>query len=258
VTDPVAEALDKFVPAFESAEGDWQGILDTATLPSVVISADRESRHRFVPNWRPQRRGRTLWVAVALLATVAVATAAVAAALGAFNGIGAAQHPVGTADVLDPATAAYVQQHLAGIQLDTTRHIGQLPDGQNIYVITGTQNDLCTVVGPPNAFAQCGDPLSNAHPATITGDYAANHDPSTRWIIFGLALDGVTSVTFQPNQAAHGGATGPEVTVPVHDNLWVYESNATQGPYVLQPVTAHFADGTSVTEPATGQNCAAC
>ena len=204
------------------------------------------------------RRSRPLLVAVALVATMALATAAIAVALGAFNGIGAAQHPVGTADVLDPGTAAYVQEHLAGIQLDTTRRVGQLPDGQNVYVITGTQNDLCTVVGPPNAFAQCGDPLSDAHPATITGDYAANNDPSIRWIVFGLALDGVTSVTFQPGQAGDGGPTGPEVTVPVNDNLWTYESNQAQPPYVLQPVTAHFADGTTVTEPATGTNCAAC
>lgn len=247
MTDPIAHALDEFVPAFESARGDWKGVLYAATM------AARAERRPQLGQWR-----RRLLVAVALLATAAVATAAIAVALGAFNGISAAHHPLGKADVFDPATAAYVHEHLAGIRLNTTRHIGQLPDGQNIYVITGTENDLCTVVGPPNAFAQCGDPLSDAHPATITGDYAANNDPSIRWIVFGLALDGVTSVTFRPGQADDGGPTGSNVTVPVNDNLWTYESTQAQPPYVLQPVIAHLGDGATVTEPATGTNCAAC
>lgn len=247
MTDRIAEALDEFVPSFETIEGDWKGVLHEAAVAS-------RAEHR--PRLRQRRR--RLLVAAALLATVAVGTAAIAVGLGAFNGIGAAQHPIGTADVLDPATAAYVQGHLAGIRLDTTRHIGQLPDGQNVYVITGTQNDLCTVVGPPNGFAQCGDPLSDAHPATITGYYTANNDPSVRWIVFGLALDDVTSVTFQPQSTSDGAPAGPQVTVPVTNNLWTYESNQAEPPYVLQPVTAHFANGTTVTEPATGKNCAAC
>lgn len=251
MTDPIAHALDEFVPAFHSADGDWQAIVDAA-------SPTPRERGRLLRIRGSQRRPRKLAVALILFASAAVATAAVAVGIGAFNGIGAAQHPLGTADVLDPATAAYVQEHLAGIKLDTTRHVGELPDGQSVYVITGTQNDLCTVVGPPNAFAQCGDPLSNAHPATITGDYAANNDPAIRWIVFGLAIDGVTSVTFQPGQGGGSGATGPAVTVPVKDNLWIYESDQAQPPYVLQPVTAHFAGGTNVVEPATGKNCAAC
>jgi hypothetical protein len=258
VTDPIAEALDEFVPAFQSAEGDWQAIVNAATMPTAVVPADRQSRHRLVRAWHTQRRRRPLLVAVALLGFMALAAAAIAVGLGAFNGIGAAQHPQTSADVIDPATAAYLKDHLAGIRLDTARHIGQLPDGQNIYVVTGTQNDLCTVVGPPNAFVQCGDPLSNSHPATITGDYAVNNDPSIRWVIFGLALDGVTSVSFQPTQADGGGPAGPEVTVPVNDNLWIYKSNDASEVDVLQPFTAHFADGTTVVEPATGKDCAAC
>jgi hypothetical protein len=258
VTDPIAEALAAFVPAFESAEGNWQAILKAASVSAAVAPAEHPPRHRPVRAWRPQRRRRTLLVAVALVATIAVATAAIAVALGAFNGIGAAKHPQTSADVIDPATAAFLQDHLAGIQLDTARHIGQLPDGQNVYLITGTQNDLCTVVGPPNAFVQCGDPLSDSHPATITGDYAVNNDPSARWVIFGLALDGVTSVSFQPTQADGGGPTGPQVTVPVNDNLWIYKSNDASEPDVFQPFTAHFANGTTVVEPATGKNCAAC
>ena len=124
-------------------------------------------------------------------------------------------------------------------------------------MVIGTLNDLCTVVGPPNAFVQCGEPLSGSHPTTITADYAVDNDPSTHWVIFGLALDGGASVSFQPTQA-DDQPSGPEVTVPVNDNLWIYRSNDATEVDVLQPFTAHFADGTTVTEPATGANCAAC
>jgi hypothetical protein len=250
VTDPIADALHEFVPPFEAAEGDWKGIVYAATMAARV--ADRQSRRI-----RLQRRRRPLLLAVALLAVVALATAAVAVVLGAFNGIGAAQHPQTGGDVIDPATAAAIKGNLVGIQLDTARHIGQLPRGQNIYVITGTQNDLCTVVGPPNPEWWCNDPLSDSHPATIYNYRTGNNDP-TRWITFGIALDGVTSVSFQTTQAADGGPAGPEATVPVNDNLWTYKTNNTWPPYLLQSVTAHFADGTTVVEPATGTNCAAC
>jgi hypothetical protein len=244
VTDPVAQALDTFVPAFQSVEGDWQGVLDAAA----------PTGRRF---WRRLSTRRRLVLAVAVLASLAVATAAIAVGLGALSGIGAANHPPGSADVLDPATAAYLKEHLGGIQLDTTRHIGRLPNGRNVYVVTGTQNDLCTVVGPPDAFVQCGEPLSDSHPATITGDYAVDNDPSAHWVIFGLALDGVTSVSFRPTQADNQPA-GPEVTVPVNDNLWIYRSSDAPEVDVFQPFKAHLADGTTVSEPATGANCAAC
>ncbi|HJU37751.1 MAG TPA: hypothetical protein VJ716_10085 [Gaiellaceae bacterium] len=151
--------------------------------------------------------------------------------------------------------------HLVGIDMNTARKVGQLPNGRNVYVVTGRLNDLCTVVGqptvPPDPIVLCGEPLSDTHPATITAHYAVTNDPATHWVVYGLALDGVTSVSFQPTQA-NGRPAGPEVTVPVKDNLWIYSSNDVREVDVFQPVKAHFADGTTVTEPATGKNCAAC
>lgn len=271
MTDPIAEALDAFVPAFESAEGDWRAILNAASAPAPVALADGEPRHRLVRAWRPQWRRRRLLVAVALVATMAVATAAIAGALGAFNGIGAAQHPQTGADVIDPATAAYMedkncngpgepacQGRIVGLQLDTARHIGQLPDGQNIYVLSCAHANLCTVIGPPHPTWAVNSPLSSSHPSTIFSYLAVNGaDPSAnQWFTFGVALDGVVSVTFQSYEADGATPAGPNVTVPVHENFWVYKAD--HMPTVLQPVTAHFADGTTVTEPATGKNCAAC
>jgi hypothetical protein len=202
---------------------------------------------------------------------MAVGVAAVAAGLGVFNGISAAQHPQTPSDVIDPATAAYMedkncngpgehacQGRIVGLQFDTARHLGRLPDGQNIYVLGCAHGDLCTVVGPPHPTWTDNTPLSKTHPATIVSYLAVNdNDPTAnRWFTFGVALDGVTSISFQSYQASGSTPAGPQVTVPVEDNFWEYEGK--RAPTDLQPVTAHFADGTAVTMPAQGKDCAAC
>lgn len=215
------------------------------------------------------RRG-VLVVAVAATALVS-AGATIAAGLGAFNGIGAAQHPQTAGDVIDPVTAAYMedkncngpgepacQGRIAGLQFDTARHLGQLLSGQNIYVLSCTHDDLCTVVGPPHPTWEENSPLSDAHPSTIFSYLAVDdHDSAAnRWFTFGVAIDGATSVTFQSYEARGSAPAGPDVTVPVKDNFWTYEGQ--HMPDVLQSVAVHFADGSTVVEPATGTNCAAC
>jgi hypothetical protein len=230
-------------------------------LPSGRLEARRQHLLREIaPGTRRISRRGALVAAVGATALVG-AGAGVAAGLGAFNGIGAANHSRSAGDLMDPTTAAYVQEHLVGIEPDTARHIGRLPSGQEVYVITGTQGDLCVIVGPPpSPTASCGDPLSDAHPATIE-TYPISNSEGTKvisWIVFGVALDGVTSVSFQPTQATTGGPSGPELTVPVSNNLWTWQTDEKEPPYALQSVTAHFADGTTVVEPPTGKNCAAC
>jgi hypothetical protein len=223
---------------------------------------------------KPVRVQATWKIAVsAIVATAALALAGIAIAdgLGVFSGISAVQHPQTTGDEIDPATKAYIERTnctqpngqpcapmITGLQFDTARHLGQLPDGQNIYVIAGTgdQNYLYTVVGPPHAeFEGPHSPLSKSHPSTI-GTYLSNDHSFT----FGVALDGATSVSFLPKSTADGTPTGQPVTVPVKDNFWIYETPADldDTPIPLQPLTVHFADGTSVTMPATRTNCAAC
>jgi hypothetical protein len=231
-------------------------------LPSGRLEARK--RHllaEIAPEPGPHRISRRGGLMAAVTAAALVgAGATIAAGLGAFNGIGAADRSRTAGDVMDPETAAYVREHLVGIQLDTARHIGRLPSGQDVYVITGTHGDLCVIVAPPNPYATCGDPLSDAHPATLE-TYPISNGAGTKvlsWIAFGVALDGVTSVSFQPTQASAGGPSGPEVTVPVSDNLWTWQTDEKWPPDALQSVTAHFADGTNVAEPPTGKNCAAC
>jgi hypothetical protein len=228
------------------------------------------------PRHRPARHGlrRLRPVLVVALAVVALAGtgAAIADGFGAFDGIGAANHPQTGADVIDPATAAFLEgkncsgsynpktgalpNHKVcsgipiGLQLDSARHLGQLPDGQNVYVITrkGANDNLCTVVGPPHPEIECNSTLSRSHPTTIFV-YAANQ-PAASPLTFGVALDGVTSVSLQAGDYPNG----QEVTVPVNGNLWIYPEVVN----LLQPVTANFTDGTTVVEPGQGAGCAAC
>jgi hypothetical protein len=217
--------------------------------------------------------------AIVAIAALALAGIAIADGLGIFNGISAVQHPQTTGDEIDPATKAYVERTgctqpngqpcapmISGLKFDTARHLAQLPDGQNIYVIGCGEADLCTVVGPPDARFQDHSPLSKSHPSTIESYLATDDGDSSanRWFTFGVALDGATSVTFIPRSATDGAPTGPPVTVPVHNNFWIYKGPPGQdlhnAPDLLQSVTVHFADGTSVTMPGagTGTNCAAC
>jgi hypothetical protein len=209
---------------------------------------------------------------IVAMAALAGGGIAIADGLGVFGGISAVQHPQTTGDVIDPATEAYIERKgctlpgghpcapmISGLQFDTARHLGQLQDGQNIYLIVCGQTYLCTVVGPPHAQFEVHSPLSASHPSTI-GTYLANDH---HLFTFGVALDGATSVSFDSKQTADGTPTGPQVTVPVNNNFWIYEGPAGDPlgrPTPLLPLTVHFADGTTATEPAAGggTNCAAC
>ena len=71
MTDPIAEALDAFVPAFASVEGDWQAILRAASLPGATGPDDRQLVHW--PARLPIGRRRWAVAAIALAAAAAVA-----------------------------------------------------------------------------------------------------------------------------------------------------------------------------------------
>lgn len=245
--------------------------------PELLAIADAlvETQQELESGTATRRRWKPLLVAAVVTAALAGTGIAIAAGLGAFNGISSVQHPQTTGDEIDPATMAYVERTnctqpngqpcapmISGLRFDTARHLGRLPDGQNVYVIQRTGNDdanLCTVVGPPDAEFECNGTLSRSHPSTIFTYRSDSDSTAPRWFTFGVAFDGATSVSFDPKNTADGAPTGPRVTVAVSNNFWIYEGpRGDPPPTVLQPVTIHFADGTSVTEPATGTNCAAC
>lgn len=223
-------------------------------LPPGRLEARKRHLLREIAAEPDQRRSwRGVLVAAVALAALAGAGVAIAAGFGAFNGIAAAQHPQTGADVIDPTTMAHMQDKncksgpdatppvcmamIGGLLFDTARVVGQIPSGQNIYVITNTSNSLCFVVGPPHPEWNCDDPLSHSHPSTIF-DYTANGAPYT---LVGIAVDGVTSVSFEED--------GQEVSVPVKDNVWTYQTDVTDALYnPMVSLTVHFAGGETVVQ----------
>jgi hypothetical protein len=194
----------------------------------------RKSSHR-----RPQ-----LALALALLILAACGIAA-AAGLNPFAGIGSADRPAATTDALDPAIQKMIQRFnaeggrgAAGELLpDTARLLTQLDSGGKVYVLSTTTNALCVLVQQAPATGEgtttaCGYPLSQSQPTT---ELTERLNPQTPPLAVGVARDDVTAVSFI--------AGGIEKTVPVTNNVWVYEGESSIG----RSLTIHFRDGTTTT-----------
>ena len=198
---------------------------------------------------RGRRKSRLRPLVIAGVAVVAAVASglAVAARLGAFDGLSAAEHPRTGADKLDAKTLAQLRDDCPSggdasfykpfchLELDSTRLIGHLATMGNVYVVTDTRGDLCTLWEA--GAGSCGPPLSKSQPISFA---AFNRAPTvgSTFVATGLAIDGVTSVSFRVG--------GKAVTAPVKDNVWVYEepnSHAMTGSCIV----AHLADGSTVT-----------
>jgi hypothetical protein len=195
-----------------------------------------------VPFALPVHERRPLWrrpavVAAIVLVALVLTGVAIANGVGAFNGIGAAQRPQNGRDVLDPQTVTRLEQNCSGadlpasvyfpqchLVLDSARLVGQLPSGGQLYAIADTRDDLC-LVDPTGMI--CGTGLTPSRPI---------EDESVGELMFGVALDGVTAISFE--------RAGKEVTIPVKNNVWVYEGASLPEAGAL---TAHFENGTTVT-----------
>ncbi len=176
------------------------------------------------------RHPRPIAIALAAVAALAIVGVAIAAGIGAFSGIGSAQHGQRPQDVIDRSTAASLKRSPAGFLFSTSRLVGRLPSGRRIWVVTDTRGDLCEVV--ERAMAACGGSLSATQPITISSFRRGPHEPP---VSFGVARDGVTAVSFR--------AHGHEVTVPVNHNVWAYEGTSN----VLRSAIVHYASGTTTT-----------
>jgi hypothetical protein len=192
------------------------------------------------------KRLRPLLVAAVVFAACTAAGLAIAASLGAFDGISAAQHPRTHADKLDPKTRAQLRDAcprgsrasfympFCHLVLDSTRRIGHIALLGSVYVITDTRGDLCTVWEA--GASSCGPPLSKSQPISF-GTFNRAPTAGSTFVATGLAIDGVTSVSFRVG--------GKAVAAPVTDNVWVYEepdSHATTGSCIV----AHLANGSTV------------
>jgi hypothetical protein len=216
-------------------------------LRSVLRSYAGPDSPRVAPTANGVRRFRHVVVVALAVAALVGAGAAIADELGAFDGIGAAQHPQSGADVLDAKTLAELQNacprealqpafYMSSCHLviDSARLVGEIPSFGNVYVVTDTRGDLCTLF--EGGAMGCGPPLSKSQPITF-GTF--NRSPTTggTFVASGLAIDGVSSVSFS--------VSGDSVEVPVRHNVWVYSqpnSHATVG----RCVVAHLEDGSTV------------
>jgi hypothetical protein len=223
-----------------------QDLVSLDELRSILNAFAGPGDPRERPTRERLRRFRHVLLVALAVAALAGAGVGIADGFGAFDGIGAAQHPKTGTDVLDAKTLAELQNACPSetvqgsfympfchLVLDSARLVGNVPSSGNVYVVTDTRGDLCTLV---EGGASCGPPLSNSQPITF-GTF--NRSPTTggTFIASGLAIDGVTAVSFT--------VRGKAVEVPVTNNVWEYSepnSHATLG----RCIVAHLDDGSTV------------
>jgi len=198
-------------------------------------------RPRRQPVQRNSRRWRLVHAAAAL--AVVFVSAAYAAGFNPFAGISAANHPATSSDAPPASMTARLAEFSSTMEkmghghllLGSARSITELPSGMRFYTIATSAGGLClATVNHPGSSAkgaalECGDSLSRQRPITIASEQV-NH--STPRVSYGLALDGVTAVSFR--------AGGAERTVPVKDNVWAYEGEAN-----LRAITVHWKNGST-------------
>ena len=196
---------------------------------------------------------------------------------GAFKAISGAQHAQTGANVLPPSILAALERSNADTQrtnarpaklrsvqfplllLDSARFLGKIPGG-SVYALTNTRGDFCRVDaidaphgGPPGFDETCSPPLDRSQPIQME---ASNYGGATETAVLhvgGVAMDGVTSVSFT--------VSGKAVTVPVKNNVFglnrhtVPAKNSVFGlprqsrPPSLNCPVAHFSDGSIVNAP---------
>jgi hypothetical protein len=239
----IVSELERMLPLPDGGRADWSDVMGRAGLMTA--------RRR----WRP-----LLIAAVALAALVGVGVA-IAAGIGAFHGIKAAQHPRTAADRLDPSVVASIrhvnkqQTRLTHsrrglLEPDTSRLVRQLPNGARVYAVAATGDELCVVMERMPRLANnmkrggytegCSSPLTQKVPTTLESFRAFKgphgESPTLSW---GITLDGATAVSFPANRHL-------TITVPVKDNVWVYQGKWSAA---VRGFTVQFKDGHTQTIP---------
>lgn len=192
---------------------------------------------------RPLRR-RPVLVAAVLVVALVLTGFAIAKGFGAFNGIRAAQGPQTPAalrwakefqaqckEAPPPPTGSSFYFPPCHLVLSSAR---LLSPGSKIYLVTDTRGELC------DSFAfgvGCGPPLTSSRPITLGVANAGPIPPGGELTVGGVALDGVTSVSFT--------VWGKPVTVPVRNNAYIYRRPRSTA-HDVRCVVAHMADGSTV------------
>jgi hypothetical protein len=122
--------------------------------------------------------------------------------------------------------------------IDQARLLGTLPDGTKVYALPSSKGKLCVAVAL--RAESCSDALTHAHPIT---EIVMEAGPGTPPVVYGATTNNVASVSFLVG--------GQPVTVPVHDNFYVWEGSPEQATLPVLSATVTFSDGTSPTRPMT-------
>jgi hypothetical protein len=239
----IVSELERMLPLPDGGRADWSDVLRR----SGPVHA----------RW-PWRR---VLIAAAVVAGLIGVGVAIAAGVGAFRGIRAAQHPRTAVDRLDPSVVASIVRHNKQmaqlthsrrglLEPGTSRLVRQLPNGARFYAVAATGNELCVVIERIPRLASnvkrggygtgCTSPLSQKVPTTLESFRAfkgpQGESPALSW---GITLDGATSVSFPANRHL-------TITVPVKHNVWVYQGKWSAA---VRGFTVHFKDGHTATIP---------
>jgi hypothetical protein len=238
----IVSELERMLPLLDG-RADWSDVLRR--------SGSASGRRR----WRS-----VLVTAVAVAALVGVGVA-IAARVGVFDGIKAAQHRRTAADRLDRSVVVSIvaqNKRLARmthsrrglLEPGTSRLVRRLPDGIRVFAVAATGGELCVVMErmprlasnmkPGGYSVGCTSPLTQKVPTTAESFRAFKgphgESPAVSW---GITLDGATAVSF-PENRRH------TLTVPVKHNVWVYIGKWSA---TVRGLTVHFKDGHTATLP---------
>jgi hypothetical protein len=238
----IISELERMLTLPDGGRADWADVLHRA--------GGAESRR-----WRP------LLVAAVVVAALVGGGVAIAAGIGAFRGVQAAQHPRTAADRLDPSVVASIVRHNKQmaqlthsgrglLEPGTSRLVRQLPNGVRVFAVAATGDELCVVIERMPRLASnmkrggygtgCASPLTQKVPSTLESFRALKgphgESPALSW---GITLDGATAVSFPANRHL-------TITVPVKHNVWVYQGKWSA---TVRGFTVHFKDGHTQTIP---------
>ena len=223
-------------------DSDWTDVLRRAGESPHPEPASNERRSASILGGRKRL---LLVAALALVLTLAGVALAGRQGWGPLASIGTADHPANNSDTLPPSVLAQIRADAfpPGVRMkdpigkrlvDQARLVATLPDGRKLYLVPTSEHRLCVETATSES---CGAALNHQAPITFT---AEEPGPGTAPIAFGIAMDGVVSVSFTVNG-------GLPITLPVHDNVFAYEATAQArtGRATFSAPLVTFADGTT-------------
>jgi hypothetical protein len=142
--------------------------------------------------------------------------------------------------IVDPETAARVRQLnakgvLAGQEIGQARAFNTTIAGRTLYAIPSSRGDLCVFLA--QAVETCTGPLAASNPAVFTV-FDRDGPGGTGPTAFGVAMDGVRSVSFDVN--------GQPQTLPVRNNIFEYAGTPSTNTEDFTAPSVTFSDGTTV------------